>query len=547
MIETVLIFVLIVLVLALSASIIIRRRRTRGALLINAGAINDLQAVTANNVSNGNVQGVAKRVSDILRKHLRCDRIIFLKYYRSNLELGYFAGFHNINRNDFRIKPAAAALKKLRSFTKASLIADLDSILPLEYVRKLRSLGMGYFFPVFLRENLYGIYLIKTDLPADDASLNLLVSALSFNLSAAYHIGSQEQRIKKYEKKVRNLIDTREKESQPGSGPGTEILKYLRIRKCQQLIPELLKRLKRDCDLTKLGFYVKSNSPDNPLISVSWNIADRADKAIKESYDLIINNFEPDNVFDLKDISGLGRPLDDSLKNLQDNSIDSLMTISWAEKKKAVLAWSGRQKTEDIIEQIIRFEKEAISLVENINRYERAEELSYTDGLTGMYNFRYFQKRIHEELQRAKRYDRNLALLIFDIDDLKAVNDRCGHLAGDSLIKTFGKTLTALVRSNDIVSRYGGDEFCLIMPETDHEDAELFMERIRGRIAAGNSFLEWADKKLEYTVSTGGAVYPVDAQSVDGLIHSADMALLRAKSEGRNCSKMYHPEYDQKI
>jgi diguanylate cyclase (GGDEF)-like protein len=223
------------------------------------------------------------------------------------------------------------------------------------------------------------------------------------------------------------------------------------------------------------------------------------------------------------------------------------MAIPWAEKKRAVIAWSSRQKTEDIVERIMGFEKEAISLVENINRYEKVEELSYTDGLTGMYNFRYFQKRIHEELQRAKRYNRYVALLIFDIDDLKAVNDRWGHLAGDSLIKNFGRALTALVRSNDIVSRYGGDEFCLIMPETDHKDAELFMERIRGRIAAGNSFLEWADERLEYTVSTGGAVYPADAQSVDSLIHAADMALLRAKSEGRNCSKMYQPEYNQKI
>ncbi|MCX6826429.1 MAG: GGDEF domain-containing protein, partial [candidate division Zixibacteria bacterium] len=232
------------------------------------------------------------------------------------------------------------------------------------------------------------------------------------------------------------------------------------------------------------------------------------------------------------------------LKKLKDSDFRYLTTIPWIENKKAVLAWSGDKLTGDIVTQLEKFQLTALPLVENVNRYEKVEKLSYTDGLTGIHNFRYFQKRIGEEFMRAKRYERSLAFLIFDIDDLKMVNDRYGHLAGDSLLKSFGKILSESVRSNDVISRYGGDEFCLIMPETDRERTQLFMDRIREKIALSYAYEEDTQGK-KYSVSIGGAVYPIDAEAIDELINAADMALLRAKAEGRNRSKLYLPEYNE--
>ncbi|HHI02268.1 MAG TPA: GGDEF domain-containing protein, partial [candidate division Zixibacteria bacterium] len=167
------------------------------------------------------------------------------------------------------------------------------------------------------------------------------------------------------------------------------------------------------------------------------------------------------------------------------------------------------------------------------------KEMSYTDGLTGLYNHRYFQKRLTEELQRASRYGRSLALLILDVDDLKVINDNYGHPAGDILLKSLANILSDSVRSIDLISRYGGDEFCLIMSETSRNRARLSMNRIRSRIASNPLRLEGASDNIQYSVSIGGAVYPVDAESVDDLIKAADKALLQAKAEGRNCSRLF--------
>jgi len=549
MLELILIVVLAILVVALSMSLAYHRRLSRKGVILDEAAIDDLIASVTSNISSGKIQDIASSVSGILKKHLRCDRIIFLKHYKSNLELNFFWGLHGIDRNNFRIKLKPSMQTGLSSFRGISSIAQLGKIFPETYIDKLKKQDLKYFFPVFLRDRLYGLYLIRTDLAPDSTPLNLLATTLAFNLSAAYHIGLQEQKIAMYEDKLKNLNDNLSQEKEPAAraSSDTEMLKYLKIRKYQQLVPELLKMLKKDCNFSKFGFYVKSDSQDSPIMTVSWNIARDADRIIKDSYDTIISHMEMENVVELKNAAQADESLGGSLKNLENANLKYMMSLPWFDRKKAILAWSSDNKTEEVVSRIRRFKKEALLLVENISRFEKAEELSYTDGLTGMYNFRYFQKRINEELQRAKRYERDLALLILDIDDLKVVNDQFGHLAGDSLIKAFGKVLKESVRTDDIICRYGGDEFCLIMPETDRDNARQFMERFRNRIASSNSFIEWASKVLEYTVSIGGAVFPSDAKSTEELIHAADMALLKAKEEGRNCSKLYQPEYERKI
>ncbi|UCD93956.1 MAG: GGDEF domain-containing protein [Candidatus Zixiibacteriota bacterium] len=544
MLEIILIIVLAVLVVILLALIMRRKHLDKGRFLLANTAVDDLLSSVMNNIASGRIQDVAGSVSDILKKHLGCDRIIFLKYYRSNLELNYISGLKRLDRNSVRVKLNPTLQKKLRSFREVAPISGLKGILSDNYIKKLRSHDLRYFFPVFLRDMLYGVYLISTELAPDNPTLNLLATTLAFNLSTAYHIGLQEQRISKFEDKLRGLADANKTQAR-AAGTASELLKYLKIRKCEHLIPELLKMLRKDGRFSKLGFYVQSDSPDTQLMAVSWNIPKGADKILRENYGSIVSKIKENDPLDLKDAEKSDKSLADRLKEVRTSNVDYMMSIPWANKRKAVLAWSGKENSGEMARRIRRFGDEALPLIENISRLEKAEELSYTDSLTGMYNLRYFKKRINEEFQRAKRYERNLTLLIFDIDDLKYVNDKYGHLAGDALLKAFGRTLTESVRTNDVISRYGGDEFCLIMPETGHEDAQTFMERIKERIASGKCKIEWGGKSLDYTVSIGGAIYPLDAAVIDGLIHAADMALLRAKEEGRNCAKLYQPEYDR--
>jgi len=178
--------------------------------------------------------------------------------------------------------------------------------------------------------------------------------------------------------------------------------------------------------------------------------------------------------------------------------------------------------------------------LDNIHQYTLIEKMSYTDFVTELYNYRYFYKRLNEEMYRAKRFDRMLALVIFDIDNFKAFNDTYGHQAGDEVLKNLSRLVMKSVRAIDIVSRYGGEEFCVIMPDTGFANCLIFIDRLRKNIEEHKFTSKFVDEGYNITVSIGGAIYPVDAQASDRLIYSADMALLKAKSDGRNRSMMFN-------
>lgn len=176
----------------------------------------------------------------------------------------------------------------------------------------------------------------------------------------------------------------------------------------------------------------------------------------------------------------------------------------------------------------------------NIHQYRTIEKMSYTDFLTEIYNYRYFYKRLREEIFRAKRFDRMLALVIFDIDNFKTFNDTYGHQAGDEVLKNLAGLVTGSVRAIDIVSRYGGEEFCIIMPDTGFANCLIFIERLRKMIEEHKFTSKLVDEGYSISVSIGGAIYPVDAQTPDRLIYCSDMALLKSKNDGRNRSMMFN-------
>ena len=179
---------------------------------------------------------------------------------------------------------------------------------------------------------------------------------------------------------------------------------------------------------------------------------------------------------------------------------------------------------------------------EYLKKFKKIEELSYTDSLTSLYNYRFFHKRLIEETLRAKRFNRTLGLVMFDIDGFKTYNDSYGHQAGDRVLRQLGGLLLTTTRSIDIASRYGGEEFCIIMPEADSNECLKFMERLR-RVIAHHPFKdEYLAFDHHITISVGGAIFPADAKTVDKLIYCADMALLRAKNAGKNKAFLYYEQ-----
>jgi diguanylate cyclase (GGDEF)-like protein len=243
--------------------------------------------------------------------------------------------------------------------------------------------------------------------------------------------------------------------------------------------------------------------------------------------------------------------------SLRESGVVSLGALGEQDESEGVMV-VGRQKgafSDEELEAAYSYCRLFDLVLENHAHFEKIEQMSYTDSMTGLYNYRYFYKRLQEEITRAKRFDRRLALVIFDIDEFKVFNDTYGHQSGDYLLEQLGSMLAKSVRSIDVVSRYGGEEFCIIMPETSADDCLNFMDRMRVGVENHEFRNRFTSEQHRISVSLGGAIYPNDAQRIDRLIYCADMALLQAKSTGRNRAVMFdeklldsrNDSYDKKI
>ena len=164
----------------------------------------------------------------------------------------------------------------------------------------------------------------------------------------------------------------------------------------------------------------------------------------------------------------------------------------------------------------------------------RLETLAHTDPLTQLVNRRALTIRLVTEMERVRRYNAPLSMLLIDLDHFKLVNDTYGHMAGDDVLSSVAVLLQRAVRSVDTVARYGGEEFVVVLPETGRQGAVAFAERIRERMAS-HGFVIGAAEKIHITCSVGVATYPSPRlDSVEDLFRAADVALYRAKGNGRN-------------
>jgi diguanylate cyclase (GGDEF)-like protein len=178
--------------------------------------------------------------------------------------------------------------------------------------------------------------------------------------------------------------------------------------------------------------------------------------------------------------------------------------------------------------------------IERAQLYQKMEMLASTDGLTLLYNHRTFQEQLAKEVQRSRRYQRPLSLLMMDIDHFKSFNDTYGHPVGDCVLQEISKCISQSIRVNDIAARYGGEEFAVIIPETAGEGAMIIAERVRRTVEQRT--IVSLDKQLHVTISLGCAVMPIHATAQQPLIDAADKALYYSKEHGRNRSTIFVPE-----
>ncbi len=199
----------------------------------------------------------------------------------------------------------------------------------------------------------------------------------------------------------------------------------------------------------------------------------------------------------------------------------------------AVVPAAGRRFDEGVVGRARIVAGYAAVALQNAERYHRARERAFVDDVTELYNARYLLEAIEREVRRAERYGNPLSIVFLDMDRFKLVNDRHGHLVGSGALRQLSRVLLQCVRTVDTVARYGGDEFTMVLVDTDEKTAMTIAERIR-RTVEETAFEATGAEHLHVTCSLGIATYPVHGTTREELLDAADKAMYRAKSLGRN-------------
>ena len=188
---------------------------------------------------------------------------------------------------------------------------------------------------------------------------------------------------------------------------------------------------------------------------------------------------------------------------------------------------------EELLLRLRRVLKERRLTQERVHMLDKLKRLSITDGLTKLYNSRYFYNQLKAEIDRTSRYERPLSLLLLDIDQFKEYNDSYGHLEGDKVLVRLGQVIKSCLRKMDSAYRYGGEEFTVILPETEGDEAATVAERIRSSVSQEKFFPKEQNERCTITISIGVTEYIRD-EEVAIFVQRADKAMYLSKQSGRN-------------
>jgi len=537
--QTALIFILGILVIYLAFLLLSRKRREkRQAAVINLMSVSEFTGFLRTNSVDGTILVVAGKVSQALKTAFGCDKIVFLRKQRGFLELNYYHGINRFDRAEFRVRFTSELADRLRESFSPQPLSSLKPLLMEPVFRKLTDSGVNLFFPIFWRDNLYGVYFINSTIEMTTPGFAMLVANLAHSLSAAYHVKWHESR---YEKLQQRLVASDGRKLTPDDRTeAAAILRLIRHRSAEALVPRLIETVQNRLNVPRVVLFYEPKSKTEELHMARCGVTDHLDPLSRSSFRSLLHQLTAEQVKPFEEIAGLQEPLSNWLAGLKRSGLRYLTPFPLSDDRAGLLAL-GEMSEASAVSHLGKLRPAARALVDNAESFEEMEALSFTDSLTGLANQRYFRKRLEEEIDRARRHNRSLALVVFDLDELKAINDLYGHLTGDAIIRGMGPILKSSIRAIDIIARYGGDEFCVIMPEADITTCRRFMERLQRKMVEAKFPLSETHPEINCTISQGGAVFPLHGADQDSLFQAADLALLRAKGQGRNQFLIHDP------
>ena len=216
--------------------------------------------------------------------------------------------------------------------------------------------------------------------------------------------------------------------------------------------------------------------------------------------------------------------------------------ILYGKKVLGVIAVQDYKKTNiydaEDMNVLVTIANQTAVAIENSRLYSETLRMAVTDPMTGLYNIRHLYNILKLEIERAKRYNLRFSIIIIDIDNFKTYNDRYGHQLGDEILKEYGKFLQKNSRNVDTVTRYGGDEFVIVLPETEKQGALFVIKRLISKLKRHIFVID--KKRIKLMVTIGVSSFPIDGETSEELIRIADRDLLRKKKEWDNQSKTSH-------
>ena len=260
------------------------------------------------------------------------------------------------------------------------------------------------------------------------------------------------------------------------------------------------------------------------ILDVEKDIAESVMKSQKEEYAAKVSHVEKYTRF---------------FEKKNDACVLAVPFVSNKKVNKVLCFHSPRDLRENEKEFLRLISNETATAVERAKIYQHTLDISIKDELTKVFNRRYFNDRVFRELHRAKRYKRELSLIMIDIDHFKNFNDTYGHHIGDEVLRWVAKNIGESIRDSDILARYGGEEFVIILTETDKQGAAFVGEKVRKNLEERSVNLTEMFKSSipitrNITISLGVSHFPGDGNTVEELIDRADQNLYKAKAGGRN-------------